>query len=89
MSPEAHSEGKEGGQLLARTQAFALRVVRLVNALPSGRAADVIGRQPLRSATSVGANYRAARRARSPAEFLSKLGIVERRRTNRSTGWNS
>ncbi len=63
--------------LKQRTQAFALRVVRLVEALPRGRTADVIGRQLLRSATSVGANYRAACRGRSRAEFIAKMGIVE------------
>ncbi len=60
-----------------RTKHLALRVIRLVEALPRGRSADVIGRQLLRSATSVGANYRAACRARSPAEFRAKMGIVE------------
>jgi len=64
-------------QLKERTKQFALRVIRLVNALPRSRVADVIGRQLLRSATSVGANYRAACRARSRAEFVAKLGIVE------------
>ena len=63
--------------LKPRTKQFALRVIRLVEALPRGRTADVIGRQLLRSATSVGANYRAACRARSPAEFRAKMGIVE------------
>lgn len=61
----------------ARTKALSLRIIRLVNALPSTRVADTIGRQLLRAGTSVGANYRAARRARSRAEFISKLGIVE------------
>ena len=60
-----------------RTRAFALRVIRLVESLPVGRVPDVLGKQLLRSSTSVGANYRAARRARSRAEFVSKLGIVE------------
>ena len=63
--------------LLTRTKAFALRVVRLVDRLPSGRSSDVIGKQLLRCATSVGANYRAACRARSTSEFCAKLGIVE------------
>lgn len=60
-----------------RTKHFALRVMRLVDALPRKLSAEVIGKQLLRAATSVGANYRAARRARSTAEFRSKLGIVE------------
>ena len=66
-----------GDELQSRTRAFAVRVMRLVHALPDGRLADVIGRQVLRSATSVGANYRAARRARSTADFIAKLKIVE------------
>ena len=63
--------------LKQRTKQFAVRVIRLVDALPRKRSANVIGHQLLRSATSVGANYRAARRARSTAEFRAKLGIVE------------
>jgi len=64
-------------ELKERTKAYALRVIRLVDALPASRSADVLGRQLLRSGTSVGANYRAACRARSHADFISKLGIVE------------
>ena len=63
--------------LKLRTKAFAVRVVRLIRALPRDIASQVMGKQLLRSATSVGANYRAARRARSSAEFVAKLGIVE------------
>nr|HID14885.1 four helix bundle protein [Anaerolineae bacterium] len=62
-------------ELKRRTRVFALRVIRLVEALPRNRTADVIGRQLSRAATSVGANYRAACRARSPADFISKIGI--------------
>ncbi|HYO91716.1 MAG TPA: four helix bundle protein [Pyrinomonadaceae bacterium] len=61
----------------ARTKKLALRVIRLVEALPSGKTADVIGRQLLRAATSVGANYRAACRGKSPADVINKLCIVE------------
>ena len=60
-----------------RTRTFASAVIRLVEDLPRGRSADVIGLQLLRAGTSVGANYRSARRARSLKEFLAKLGIVE------------
>ena len=60
-----------------RTKAAALRVIRLVAALPKSPTADVIGRQLLRSGTSVGANDRAACRARSKRDMISKLGIVE------------
>lgn len=64
-------------QLQDRTKHFALRVSRLVQSLPNHRVAHVVGNQLLRSGTSVGANYRSACRARSTAEFCSKLGIVE------------
>lgn len=63
-------------ELRARTRVFALRIVKLVQALPKNSIADVLGKQVLRSATSVGANYRAACRAASKAMFLSKLSIV-------------
>jgi four helix bundle protein len=62
--------------LQARTKAFALRIIKLVDALPRSAAGQVIGRQLLRSATSVGANYRAACRAQSRAEFAAKLSVV-------------
>lgn len=64
-------------ELKRRTKQFALRVVRFVEALPRGRTADVLGRQLLRSGTSLGANYRAACRAKSTADFISKMGTVE------------
>ncbi|MGH8009284.1 MAG: four helix bundle protein [Candidatus Binatia bacterium] len=60
-----------------RTKAFALRIIRLVEGLPRSRTTDVIGRQLLRCGTSVGANYRASCRAKSPADFIAKMGIVE------------
>ena len=60
-----------------RTKQLGLRVIRLVEALPKGATADVIGRQLIRSATSVGANYRAACRGKSTADVLLKLTIVE------------
>jgi four helix bundle protein len=60
-----------------RTQDYALQVITAVENLPRTRTADVIGRQLLRSATSVGANYRAACRAKSSADFVAKMGIVE------------
>jgi four helix bundle protein len=64
-------------ELKQRTKQFALRVIRLIQALPRSKTGDVIGRQLLRSATSVGANYRAACRAKSTADFISKMGTVE------------
>src|SRR5688572_24476946 len=61
--------------LKARTKAFALRVIRMYSGLPKNDAvAQVLGRQVIRSGTSVGANYREASRARSKAEFISKIG---------------
>jgi four helix bundle protein len=60
-----------------RTRKLGLDVIRLVERLPRNRVADVIGRQLLRCALSVGANYRAACRARSHADMIAKLAIVE------------
>ena len=60
-----------------RTRQFAIRIIRLVESLPKGRTEDVIGKQLLRSGTSVGANYRAACRAKSTADFIYKMAIVE------------
>ncbi len=64
-------------EMKQRTKQFALRVIRLVESLPKGQIADVISKQLLRSGTSVGANYRAACRAKSSADFVYKMGIVE------------
>ena len=63
--------------LRERTKEFALRVIRLYSALPKSTEAQVLGKQVLRSGTSVAANFREASRARSDAEFVAKLGIVE------------
>ena len=63
--------------LRKRTKDFALRIVKMYCALPKSTEAQVLGKQVLRSGTSVAANYREASRARSDAEFISKLGIVE------------
>lgn len=65
----------EEKDLLARTKMFARRIIRLYIALPKGNVvAQILGKQFLRSGTSVGANYREANRARSKAEFISKIG---------------
>ncbi|ESA34646.1 chp02436-containing protein [Leptolyngbya sp. Heron Island J] len=58
-----------------RTKAFALRIIKLYTALPKTTEAQVIGRQALRSGTSIGAHYREALRARSNAEYISKLEV--------------
>lgn len=64
-------------QLKRRTKAFALHVIRFVSALPRNAVARILGNQLLKAGTSVGANYRAACRARSRAEFISRIGVVE------------
>lgn len=63
-------------ELKKRTKQFALRVMKMVGALPNDSVGRAIGNQLIRSGTSVGANYRAACRARSKAEFIAKVGIV-------------
>ena len=68
-------EPTDPADLSTRTKRFALRVIRLYGALPSSQEARVLGRQFLRSGTSVGAHYREAKRARSDAEFISKLEV--------------
>ncbi len=69
-----------------RTRQFAIRIIRLVESLPKGRTEAVLGKQLLRSGTSVGANYRAACRAKSTADFVYKMGIVEEE-TDESLYW--
>ncbi len=63
-------------ELKNRTKQYALRIIKLVKALPKNDASWAIGKQLIRCGTSVGANYRAACRARSTKEFIAKLGIV-------------
>ena len=70
MSLDQHNQLKD------RTKALALRIFRMSQALPKTREANVIIQQLLRSSTSMASNYRAAGRARSRAEFVSKLGVV-------------
>ena len=64
-------------EMKMRTKQFALRVIRLVESLPNTLVANVLGKQLLRCGTSVGANYRSSCRAKSNADFISKLSIVE------------
>jgi len=68
MKPE------EPQDLGARTTEYALRIVKMFSALPKTDVARTLGRQVLRSGTSIGANYREARRSRSNAEFIAKIG---------------
>lgn len=63
-------------ELISRTKSFSLRIIRLVEALPATRTADVLGKQLLRAGTSVGANYRAACMGKSKADFAAKLNIA-------------
>ena len=74
---ETANTGAERHDFRRRTKGVALRTIRLVEALPKKPSALAIGNQLLRSAMSVGANHRAAKRARSEAEFVAKMGIVE------------
>ena len=62
--------------LLPRTKQFALATIKLCEGLPKDETSRILGRQLLRSGTSVGANYRAAHRAKSTADFISKMGTV-------------
>ena len=64
-------------EMKQRTKLFALGIIRLVESLPKGQTSKVLGRQLLKSGTSVGSNYRSACRAKSVADFISKMGIVE------------
>ena len=70
---EADLRARDERDLQVRTKTFALRVVRLYCSLPKTTEAQVLGKQVLRSGTSVGAHYREAMRARSVAEFISKV----------------
>lgn len=64
-------------EMYERTMRFSVRVVRMVKAMPRGIAEDVIAKQLVKSATSIGANYREACHGKSPADFVSKLKICE------------
>ena len=74
MNYEMKTVNKEDRDLRERTKAFAIMVIRMFSSLPKTTEAQVIGKQVLRSGTSVGANYREAYRSRSKAEFIAKLG---------------
>lgn len=78
MNASASSYGAlaKAEAMQGRTKQFALRILRLFQALPKTDEAKIIGRQMLRSATSVGANYRAVCRARSRREFISRMNVV-------------
>ena len=73
-------------EMIDRTKRFALRIIRLVSKLPKNRAADIIGRQLLRSGTSIGANYREAARASTKRHFTSIM-TVDLREADESLYW--
>lgn len=70
-------EAMNPNDMKKRTKAYALAIIRLVQTLPNTPTARIIGNQLLRCGTSVGANYRASCRAKSQADFIAKMGIVE------------
>jgi len=74
--PNLKNQNSKSGELKARTKKFAIRVIRMFKALPNKPAEQVIGKQALRAGTGMAANYRAACRARSKAEFTAKIGVV-------------
>ena len=76
MNNELEKKDKKLVDLQTRTKQYAFRIIKLTEALPKTNTARVLGNQLLRSGTSVAANYRAACRARSRAEFIAKLGII-------------
>ena len=81
-------ENEKPEDLRSRTRRFALAIVQAFVALPKNEVARVLGRQFLRSGTSVGAHYREGSRARSDAEFISKLEVGIQELDETFTGWN-
>jgi four helix bundle protein len=76
MRENGYAGGGKSEALKKRTKQFSLRVLTLFRSLPQTDEASILGKQLLRSGTSVGANYRAVCRARSRKEFVAKMGIV-------------
>ena len=74
------------GEMKKRTRKFALRCIKLVGTFPNNAVGEIISRQLIKSSTSVAANYRASCAARSHADFINKLGIVEEE-TDESISW--
>jgi four helix bundle protein len=75
-------------ELKQRTKQFALRVIKLVNALPKSPAGYAIGRQLIRSGTSMGANYRAACRGKREPTLSQSSPSSKKKRLNQVSGWN-
>jgi len=75
-------------EMKQRTKLFALGIIQLVESLPKERTAEVLGRQLLRSGTSVGSNYRCACRAKSIADLFLRWVLLKRKPMNRCIGWS-
>jgi hypothetical protein len=80
--------GRKREEMFRRTKRFALAIIYLYSSLPKTTVSQVLGRQVLRSGTSVGAHYREACRAKSRPDFTSKIEGALQDRTKRPTGWN-
>ena len=76
-SDTAFISNVDANEIKKRTRIFAINIIRFVQSLPHQLPTDIIGRQLLRCGTSIGANYRAACRAKSRADFVAKMKIVE------------
>ena len=79
--------GMQKEEFRKRTMKFGLRVIRVVDFLPRNQVAAVLGNQLLRAGTAVGANYRAAARGKSRADFILKWAMWKRNAMSRSIGW--
>ena len=77
ISPKTKTIMQPVNDLKVRTKIFALNIIKLVKSIPEDRIGRVLGNQILRSGTSVAANYRSACKARSKADFISKITVVE------------
>jgi hypothetical protein len=86
VTPETIRMTRE--EFKARTKAYALRVIKVVDALPRDSVSKTLGNQLLRSATSVAANYRASVRAKSPADSSPKWAPWRKNAMSRSSGWS-
>ena len=80
---------RTGSELEERTIAFAISTIEFVSLMSRGEAASVVGKQLLRSATSIGANYREANRAESKADFIHKTSLAQKEAAEATTGRKS
>jgi four helix bundle protein len=77
MRETGSSGGEVKNEIVSRMKALALETIRLINALPANQIGAVLGKQLLRAATAVGANYRSACKAKSGPDFIAKIAIAE------------